>query len=456
MRQLSRMLTAVIHSKPSSQTVRKMIILKDRKSYENCVKVLTKQGITPVKQVAKANMVCCHLDQDISIQDLLHHPSIKRVETDVLVHTHAAPFQLQAPTEEISSNQFQQHHYPWGVTAVHAPSVWPRAKGRGIKVGVLDTGISPHPDLRIAGGINTIKRDSSYKDDNGHGTHVAGTIAGLGKSRLPYGVAPQVSLYAIKALDEKGDGFVSDIVEGIEWCIAQNMNIINMSLGLDGPSDSLHASIRRAHRRGIVIIASAGNSGPDNLTIDAPALYHETIAVAASDKKGQIAEFSSRGKGIDITAPGVDIVSTNNKQGLSIDSGTSMAAPHVTGTVALMLQLNPALGPDQVRTIIMSTAHHLKGYNNRSEGHGLVDAKLAVRAAMKSNVTKRRPLVPALRRRTTPPALPEHSMAAASSKRTGAGAVRQRNRRRLQSKRIEALVRTSAHNLQRLSRQSRK
>ncbi|WP_197257929.1 S8 family peptidase [Paenibacillus dendritiformis] len=388
MRKLTRMLQAVVHGKPARHTVRKIIVLKDRKSFNACVRELKKQGIVPVKQVKSACMLCCHVHLHAKLADLMKHPSVRRIENDARVRAHAVgrgrrssctrvrSIKRNHSTAKTEAAPMQQ--IPWGIKRIQAPKVWPATRGKGIRIAIVDTGISPHPDLRISGGINTIRPGASYDDDNGHGTHVAGTAAALGRGNLLYGTAPEAELYAVKALDENGEGYVSDIVEGVEWCIRNRMDVINLSLGLNGPSKLLRNMIRRARRQGIAIVASAGNNGKDAEAIDEPASYPEVIAVAATDRVNRIAGFSSRGKGIDVAAPGTDIVSTSDKGGFAADSGTSMAAPHVSGTAALMLAACPGIQPEQIRSALVHTSHRLSGEPVTAQGAGLINAHRAV------------------------------------------------------------------------------
>ncbi|BFH69372.1 aerolysin [Paenibacillus dendritiformis] len=400
MRNLPRMLQAVVHGKPARHTVRKIIVLKDRKSFNACVRELKKQGIVPVKQVKSACMLCCHVHPHAKLAELRKHPSVRRIENDARVRAHAVGRGLRSSSARVRS--MKQNHstaksqaapmqqIPWGIKRIQAPKVWPATRGKGIRIAIVDTGISPHPDLCISGGINTIRPGESYDDDHGHGTHVAGTAAALGRGELLYGTAPEAELYAVKALDENGEGYVSDIVEGVEWCIRNRMDVINLSLGLNGPSKLLHSMIRRAHRRGIAIVASAGNNGKDAEAIDEPASYPEVIAVAATDRLNCIADFSSRGAGIDVSAPGSDIVSTSNKGGFALDSGTSMAAPHVAGAAALMAAACPGIQPEQIRAALVHTSHRLQGEAMTAQGAGLINAHgaLAYTEKAKRHATK--------------------------------------------------------------------
>lgn len=265
---------------------------------------------------------------------------------------------------------------PWGIDRIDADLAWETSTGTGVKVGILDTGIDPgHSDLSVIGGYNAINSRKSYKDDNGHGTHVAGTVAALDNDIGVVGVGPSISLWAVKALDRKGDGWVSDIIDGIDWCVSNNVQVINMSFSGSSDVQSLHDAIIVAYGAGVTMVAAAGNDGG---AVNYPAVYTETIAVSASDESNNIAVFSSRGTEIDLIAPGVNINSTYLESSYKILDGTSMAAPHVTSTAALVLQLNPGLTPDGVKSKLKSTAENI-GLSSDLQGAGLVDAEGSVK-----------------------------------------------------------------------------
>lgn len=189
-----------------------------------------------------------------------------------------------------------------------------------------------------------------------------------------YGVAPNVKLYAVKALDRYGSGYVSDIVDAIEWCIRNKMNVINMSFGIVSGqhSDLLRQAIKRAAKQGIIISASAGNEGPNTTTIDEPASFPETIAVAATNRLNQIADYSNRGMGIDVAAPGTEILSTWLNGKYAIMSGTSMSSPHVAGGAALLLSVRPKLSSARVTTVFRKWSVPLNGYLPIAQGSGLL------------------------------------------------------------------------------------
>jgi subtilisin len=240
--------------------------------------------------------------------------------------------------------------------------VWTKAKGQGIRVAVIDTGIDPsHPAIyrNYKGGINILARNFPPMDYNGHGTHVAGIVAGRSRNAGLIGVAPWASLYAVKAFNKNGSANLSDLLSAINWCIDKKMHIINMSFGMEMVSESLKKAIMVAHQRKIVMVAATGNQGLRN-SIDFPARFPETIAVTSIGMNNRISAFGNRGKGVDIAAPGEKIPSAWLGKTTKQMSGTSMAVPHVSGTIALMLQINPYLNPEQIRYLLLYTGGRIE------------------------------------------------------------------------------------------------
>lgn len=284
-----------------------------------------------------------------------------------------------------------EEQYLWGMDRVFGDesfvfSTWDISTGEGVKVAILDTGIDEsHPDLagRVAGGED-FTGIGSYSDDNGHGTHVSGTVAAIYSNNIgAYGVAPSASLYAVKVLSSSGSGTLDWIIAGIQWAIDNDIDIINMSLGTSSNMQSLEDACNAAYEAGILIVAAAGNSGnkPGNRnTVEYPGGYASVIAVAASDSNDARATFSSTGPDVELIAPGVSILSTVPGGGYAYYSGTSMASPHVAGVAALVLSANSTLTNVQVRSILQGTAENL-GLKMEHQGYGLVRADLAVQAA---------------------------------------------------------------------------
>lgn len=273
-------------------------------------------------------------------------------EEDVPVRVHALPMGSVVTEKGI----------PWGVKHIQAPQAWNRTTGYRVKVGVIDTGVDfGHPDLRhsLERGINLLHRMALPQDDNGHGTHISGTIAAANELQGMIGVAPRAIIHPIKAFDHNGSAFVSDIILGIEWCVRNQINVVNMSFGMKTRSRSLLNAVNYAYRAGILIVASSGNDGRIG-DIDYPARYNQTIAVGATNHQRKIAKFTNRSGLVDIYAPGDRIVSAWLRGKHREMSGTSMATSHVTGAVALLLALKPGLTPAQIKTIIKKSAKPLR------------------------------------------------------------------------------------------------
>lgn len=276
--------------------------------------------------------------------------------------------------------QFQD----WGIKAVNAPASWSsQYAGQGIKIAVLDTGIAPHQDLQLAGGISFTPYTNSYYDDNGHGTHVAGIIGAKNNNFGVVGVAPEASLYAVKVMEKDGSGYLSTIIAGIDWAVENKMDIINLSFGAPDHSIALQKAVDHAYQNGTLVVAAAGNSGNANGsgdTVEYPARYNSVIAVSATDAFGNRGSFSATGNNIEIAAPGVEVVSTFLENRYAVMDGTSMAAPYVAGTLALLKQANPLDSNVQLREKLRASATDI-GMPGKDEffGYGLVQAPAMLR-----------------------------------------------------------------------------
>lgn len=302
--------------------------------------------------------------------------------------------------------------------SVLADNLWKRSlTGKGVTVAVVDTGIFAHPDFtvpenRIAAFVDLVNNRKDPYDDNGHGTHVAGIVAGNGSrsNGLYQGIAPAARLVGVKVLDAYGSGVLSNVIRGIQWCVRQkerlDIRVINLSLGAPAQDsfrdDPLCQAVQAAWQRGIVVCVAAGNDGPAAGTIATPGIHPRVITVGASDDRGNanrlddtVAQFSSRGPTIDgyhkpdLLAPGVAITAPaarrsilslaqgSSRRDYTTLSGTSMATPVCAGVVALLLQNEPTLSPDEVKARLMQTADSL-GLPPDVQGKGLINARRAV------------------------------------------------------------------------------
>lgn len=265
--------------------------------------------------------------------------------------------------------------------------------GAGIRIGVIDTGVDvTHPDL--AGRI-VATHDATgegFDDANGHGTHVCGIAAGAGA--VFRGVAPGAELVVVKVLRRNGFGQMSWVMQGLEWIVSQGVQVINMSLGGPGPSDGsdpLSQTCEVVCRRGITICVAGGNDGPQG-RIGPPGAAPSVITVGASTDQDQVADFSSRGPTADgrpkpdVLLPGHGIIAARAKgsrMGTPVDdlytqaSGTSMAAPHAAGAVAILLEARPGLTPADVKALLERTARSL-GAPATEQGRGRVQLDQAL------------------------------------------------------------------------------
>lgn len=243
----------------------------------------------------------------------------------------------------------------WGLTKINTTKAWNSSfTGNGIKIAVLDTGIGPHDDLAVAGGISFIDGVTTYSDDNGHGTHISGIIGAKHNGIGVKGIVPDASLYSVKVLDKDGYGSLSTILKGIDWAITNKMDIINMSLAIEEKVDSpaLHAIVDKAYSNGILLVAAAGNYGAKNGlgdTVDYPARYDSVIAVSAVDESNNRASFSGTGNTVEVAAPGVNILSSYLNNGYAYGDGTSEAAAFASGILAQLKQRYPAASNKELR-----------------------------------------------------------------------------------------------------------
>ncbi len=275
---------------------------------------------------------------------------------------------------------------PWGISHIHADDVQAGGNtGSGVKVCVIDSGMQlSHPDLSLnyAGGWDFVNNDALPDDDNGHGTHVAGTIAALSNGSGVVGAAPGARLYIYKMLDANGSGSFSAAIAALDACAAVGGQITNNSYGSSvDPGTIVKAAFDEAYARGILNVAAAGNSGkPNGLgnTIGYPARYASVMAVAAVDSNDIRPTWSSYGDELEISAPGVTILSTYFNSEYAKMSGTSMASPHVAGVAALVAAGCGLADPAQIRQRLTGTAKDLGAAGwDKYYGDGLVQADLA-------------------------------------------------------------------------------
>lgn len=285
--------------------------------------------------------------------------------------------------------------------AVHAAEAWATTQGEGVVVAVIDSGVAGNVvNLRgrVLDGVDLFNpsRPRGWWDPiifGGHGTGVASVIAGSGYGNGIYGIAPQATILPVRVADPNGNTPDRLVARGITYSVDQGVDVINLSLGDTQPSTLVHRAIKRAVRLGVVVVAGAGNDGPDNTKPFYPAAFPEAIAVGGTQTLTDLpAAFSMRGDWVDIAAPATRVLVTNNDGTRGKSSGTSLATPAVAGAVALMLAVNPDLSPAQVRTILLATARDVAepGFDTAT-GAGLLNVAAAVRYAARTTAARNDP-----------------------------------------------------------------
>lgn len=301
-------------------------------------------------------------------------PRVEVVEPVVHLHT------LGFPDDPMYDKQ-------WHMREMGAPVGWDETpRGRGIVVAVIDTGVTQVEDLKgttVLEGASMVPGESGASDGNGHGTHVAGTIAqttnnGVGVT----GVAPEAAILPVKVLSKWGSGMSTWIAAGIDYAVDEGADVINLSLG-GGYSSIIHNAIKKAEKKGVIVVAAAGNSGKEGVSW--PGALDETIGVSAVGPGGKLAPYSSWGSGVDMAGPGGDktrsgggvFQNTVDGKGGEVYAeyqGTSMATPHVAGAAAVLLSTGAS--PEAVSRLLLETAAG-DGWDNKL-GHGRLDLAAAV------------------------------------------------------------------------------
>jgi len=279
----------------------------------------------------------------------------------------------------------------WNLRMIGTPTGWRVGAGRGVTVAVIDTGVTQGPDLegvRVREGMSFVPGVDTAQDDQGHGTHVAGTIAqathnGLGVA----GLAPKVTLLPYKVLDANGSGRSDHIAAAVDQAVDDGADVINLSLG-GGHSDVLHLAVERAAEAGVIVVAAAGNTGREG--VGCPAHAVNVLGVGSVGPNSTPAPYTTWGEGVDLMGPGGDTtlpgggvlqetIAAGGGAEVKAFQGTSMASPHVAGAAAVLLGAGVGT-PARVRDLLLSTAGDLgePGFDTRT-GYGLLDLGAAVR-----------------------------------------------------------------------------
>jgi serine protease len=296
---------------------------------------------------------------------------------------------LKGPNDQYYSKQ-------WNLHKIGVEGAWSQTKGKGITVAVIDTGVTRVRDLyetKFVKGYDFVNDKEEATDDNGHGTHVAGTIAQSTNNKYGVaGIAYEANLMPLKVLSAYGGGTVADIAEAIKFAADKGADVINMSLGGGGESQLMKQAIEYAHRKGVAIVAAAGNENANGASY--PARYPHVIGVSAFGPDGEKAPYSNFGAGVDISAPGGSdagqiLQETINEQGEGVFlgfQGTSMAAPHVAG-VAALIKATGIKEPDEILKVLKQSARVIQDDGLNYYGAGQLNAEAAVKLGFEGQIT---------------------------------------------------------------------
>ena len=271
----------------------------------------------------------------------------------------------------------------WNLRAIDCPENMPEnEKQSKIKVAVVDSGVNVHEGIEVEQRVDLADEHHisvNFEDPNGHGTGIAGMINGKKEKGQLSGVADNVALYSVKVLDQDNTTPVSRLIEGIYWCIENEMDVINLSLGCSYDSEALAAAVQDAAKAGIILVAAAGNAG-DDASLEYPAAYDDVIAVGASNEYNQVSSFTSGKEQIDVMAPGEKIWTYSMLGGYVAVDGTSIATAQVTGAVARILQVRKEADTEYVRKLLQISSVR----SEQSQYAGVLNVRNAVQMAQEN------------------------------------------------------------------------
>lgn len=300
---------------------------------------------------------------------------------------------------DLPSGSDPYREFQWNLDAVGVDAAWERGSGEGAVVAVLDTGLSlegADSPVHIAAGVDVVNGDADPADDNGHGTHVSGTIAqATGNGVGCAGVAPGAAVMPVKVLAADGSGTTFDLVLGIAWAVEHGADVINLSLGGFSPSPLETEAVQAARESGVVVVAASGNDATPHVAY--PAGYPGVIAVGAFTFGNLRADYSNWGRDLDLLAPGGDLEIDRDQDGLVdgilqeafgptwgyyLKQGTSMAAPHVAAAAAILKGMG-AQDPGEVEALLRLGARDLwdEGFD-RMTGYGRLDIPRSIDLAL--------------------------------------------------------------------------
>lgn len=337
---------------------RKVISFKSDLSEADKIRIEEEYAIEFTQESSINGVYTVITTEESNINALKQDATVESVETDI-------PVKMAADVID------------WGISRIGADKIWDTATGIGVTVAVIDTGVEiTHPDLqgKVGRGYDFVNDKESTEDDNGHGTHVAGIVIAARNNAGTVGVSHGASVMPVKVLNSAGSGYISDVAKGIYWATDNGAHVINLSLGTPVDTDVLRRAVNYASSKGVLIVAAAGNEY--GAPCQFPAAYDNVLCVVATDSSNRLASFSNVGG--ELAAPGVSNYSTFLGGTYRYLSGTSMAAPHVAGSLAVLRGICSDCSSSELIETLRDTAVDL-GTEGADIifGYGLVDLRAA-------------------------------------------------------------------------------
>lgn len=375
-------LTVKAAQQTSGNSKNYLIVTKDKETVKQLEKTYDKTD--EIGENAQGNLVKNHMTSVALTQN-----EVKKLEKDADILSVEEDAEVTASSEVIPDKDIHEKEEnvveknesdtEWNMQMIHANSTEDATGKNKVKIAVLDSGVDDGNDIDLAYSITLVPGEEEmsplFMDGTGHGNSVAGLIAAKKNKEGITGIAPEAEIYSIRVLDDENKAPVSRIVEGIYTAIREKVNIINMSFGMDKPSEALEKAIQDAHEAGILLVAAAGNTGDKG--VQYPAAFDEVIAVGSVDKEAQVIGSSSKGEEVEIVAPGELVRSTGVLGDERVDSGTSLAAPQVAAVAAKIWSKDIKMSAEFVRQVLAKSANC---YGDKDKyGYGLLDASYALK-----------------------------------------------------------------------------
>lgn len=370
--------TAVKAETPDTQEKNNYIVVM-RDGVSPATQYSMTEGMEVVENAGNRNYMVLSMTEE-EAAELAQDDCILSVEEDVIVTAMSETeedenLDIIVRLEDLAKPQ----EYEWNLSAVHATPDELAAYATDesvVRVAVLDSGMSVCEDLDVAEYVNLVSAEQDIivydQDATGHGTAVAGLLAGNIDDEGIIGIAPDVTMYSVKVFDQINEAPISRIIEGIYWAIDHDIHIINMSFGTDVNSFALHQAIQAAAQADILMVAAAGNGS----AVEYPAAYPEVVAVGATNYQGVRANFSATGDALELVAPGECVLTDSFYGGVMALNGTSLAAPQVAGAAAVLWAKDMSKSSDFIRQLLNASANGSLG-ETLEYGNGLLDVRRA-------------------------------------------------------------------------------